>query len=72
MDLNNIDVREIVEKVTKEVYARIGPAGVSAQETNLSFSNTEVAACLEHSLLNPDMTRETMIAGCGEVKKYLS
>ena len=71
MDLNNIDVREIVEKVTKEVYARIGSQGVSApQSANLSFSNTEVAACLEHSLLNPDMTREKMIAGCADVKKY--
>lgn len=70
MDLNNIDVREIVEKVTKEVYARIGAPQQAAQSANLSFSNSEVAACLEHSLLNPDMTREKMIAGCAEVKKY--
>lgn len=71
MDLNNIDVREIVEKVTKEVYARIGSQGISFDaQPNLSYSTTEVAASLEHSLLNPDMTREKMLAGCADVKKY--
>ena len=69
MDLNNIDVREIVEKVTKEVYARIGTIDMP-QSANLSFSSSEVAACLEHSLLSPDITREKMIIGCGEVKQY--
>ena len=71
MDLNNINVKEIVEKVTKEVYARIGtqePGAAAAP--NLSYSMSEVACSLEHSLLNPDMTREKMIAGCADVKKY--
>jgi len=69
MDLNNIDVKQIVEKVTKEVYARIGTPGAAAAPV-LSYSMTEVAAAIEHSLLNPDMTREKMIAGCADVKKY--
>jgi deoxyribose-phosphate aldolase len=69
MDLNNIDVREIVEKVTKEVYARIGAMDVS-QSVNVSFTGSEVASALEHSLLNPDISREKMIAGCADVKKY--
>ena len=69
MDLNNIDVRQIVERVTKEVYARIGgPQQFPA--ASLSYSNTDIAAALEHSLLNPDMTREKMLIGCAEVKKY--
>jgi deoxyribose-phosphate aldolase len=68
MDLNNIDVRQIVERVTKEVYARIGnPQSIGA---NLSYSKTDIASALEHSLLNPDMTREKMLAGCADVKKY--
>lgn len=73
MDLNNIDIKEIVEKVTKEVYARIGAQGLSFPELvapNLSYNKTEVASALEHSLLNPDMTREKMLAGCADVKKY--
>ena len=71
MDLNNINVKEIVEKVTKEVYARIGTQEPSAAAVpNLSYSMIEVACSLEHSLLNPDMTREKMIAGCADVKKY--
>lgn len=69
MDLNNINVKEIVEKVTKEVYARIGTQEPGAAGT-LSYSAGEVASSLEHSLLNPDMTREKMIAGCADVKKY--
>ena len=69
MDLNNIDVKQIVEKVTKEVYARIGTQEMQPSR-DFSFSMTEVAASLEHSLLNPDMTRDKMIAGCGDVRKY--
>lgn len=70
MDLNGIDVREIVERVTKEVYARIGSAGLQSLGTSLSYSMTEIAAAIEHSLLNPDMTREKMLQGCADVRKY--
>ena len=70
MDLNSIDVKEIVERVTKEVYARIGTAGVQSMNASLSYSMTDIAAAIEHSLLNPDMTREKMLLGCAEVKKY--
>lgn len=69
MDLNNIDVKQIVERVTKEVYARIGSPEMQPTP-NLSYSNTEIAAALEHSLLNPDFTRQKMIEGCADVKKY--
>lgn len=69
MDLNNIDVKEIVERVTKEVYARIGSPQMQAS-ASLSYNMTEVASAIEHSLLNPDMTREKMLAGCADVKKY--
>lgn len=71
MDLNNIDVKEIVEKVTTEVNRRMGSQGMDVTAApSLSYNITEVAASLEHSLLNPDMTREKMIAGCADVKKY--
>lgn len=70
MDLNNIDVRQIVERVTKEVYARIGEQGIQNLGKSSTFSNADIAACLEHSLLNPDMTRQKMISGCADVKKY--
>lgn len=72
MDLNNIDIRDIVEKVTREVYKRIGAQGLSvpAVDPNVSYNMTEVASALEHSLLNPDMTRDKMLAGCVDVKKH--
>lgn len=70
MDLNNIDVREIVERVTKEVYTRLGTSGLQGFGASLTHDAVEIAAVLEHSLLNPDMTREKMLAGCAEVKKY--
>ncbi len=71
MDLNSIDVKEIVERVTKEVYARIGSAGIqSLTSPQLSYSMTDIASAIEHSLLNPDMTREKMLKGCADVKKY--
>ncbi len=70
MDLNNIDVREIVEKVTKEVNKRIGSQGLNISVAAHNLSYAEVAASIEHSLLNPDMTREKMISGCADVKKY--
>ncbi len=64
MDLNSIDVKQIVERVTKEVYARIGSAGLQNLTTApLSYSMTQIAAAIEHSLLNPDMTREKMLTG---------
>jgi len=70
MDLNSIDVKEIVERVTKEVYARIGTAGLQNLTAPVSYSMTDIAAAIEHSLLNPDMTREKMLQGCADVKKY--
>jgi deoxyribose-phosphate aldolase len=70
MDLNSIDVKEIVERVTKEVYARIGSAGLQNLTAPLSYSMTEIASAIEHSLLNADMTREKMLKGCAEAKKY--
>jgi deoxyribose-phosphate aldolase len=71
MDLNNIDVKEIVERVTKEVYARIGSAGLqNLGAPPLSYSITDIAAAIEHSLLNPDTSREKMLQGCAEAKKH--
>jgi deoxyribose-phosphate aldolase len=71
MDLNSIDVKQIVERVTKEVYARIGSAGLqNLTAAPLSYSITQIAAAIEHSLLNPDITREKMLKGCAEARKY--
>ena len=71
MDLNSIDIREVVERVTREVYARIGTAGLqNLAAPTLSYSMTQIAAAIEHSLLNPDMTREKMLKGCADARKY--
>ena len=71
MDLNSIDIREVVERVTKEVYARIGSAGLeNLTVPALSYNMTQIAAAIEHSLLNPDMTREKILKGCADARKY--
>lgn len=49
-------------KVTKEVLAHMGD--VSSQKQ----SGADIAHTIEHSLLNPDMTKEQIIQGCREAK----
>jgi len=57
-----MDIRDIVEKVTKEVMARMGENDCENK------SGADIAHTIEHSLLNPDMTKEQIIKGCKEAK----
>lgn len=57
-----MDIQDIVARVTKEVLAR---AGENSCETK---SGADIAHTIEHSLLNPDITKEQIIKGCKEAK----
>jgi len=67
-----LDIEDIVAKVTKEVYARLG------KQTDARQQNTQpkvpvpddIAGKLEHSMLNPDTTAETIRQGCIDAKKH--
>jgi deoxyribose-phosphate aldolase len=61
----NID--EVVKKVTDEVYKQIGTCANAAQPAACA---AELAGHIEHSILNPDMTREKIIAECALAKQY--
>ena len=58
-----MDIESIVARVTEEVYKQLidtipqSPAG-------------DLAGCIEHSLLNPDTSAETIKKGCEEAKRY--
>ncbi len=58
-----MDIQDIVAKVTKEVLARLGESGCPKKQ-----SGADIAHTIEHSLLNPDTTREQIIKGCREAK----
>lgn len=66
-----MDINEIVRKVTEEVNAR-----VNAQSTQLSGNSTgsagapELARTIEHSVLNPDLTRMKLRQACADAKQY--
>lgn len=57
-----LDIQEIVAKVTKEVLAQIADAPAKKQ------SGADIAHTIEHSLLNPDTTKEQIIQGCKQAK----
>lgn len=60
---NRLDIQDIVAKVTKEVMARMGDTDCTQKQ-----SGVDVAHTIEHSLLNPDTTKEQIIKGCKEAK----
>ena len=61
----NID--EVVKKVTEEVYKQMGACANAEKPAECS---TELAGHIEHSILNPDMTRAKVIAECALAKQY--
>ncbi len=61
----NID--EVVKKVTEEVYKQMGACANAEKPAECS---TELAGHIEHSILNPDMTRAKIIAECALAKQY--
>ena len=58
-----MDIESIVARVTEEVYKQL-------TDTVPETSAGDLAGCLEHSLLNPDASRETIKKGCEEAKQY--
>lgn len=58
-----MDIEKIVARVTEEVYARLGDR--APQE-----SASALAGTIEHSLLNPDASADTIRKGCEEAAKY--
>lgn len=58
-----LDIQDIVARVTKEVMARMG-------ESVPGGSGPDIAHTIEHSLLNPDMTKDQIIKGCRDAKAY--
>jgi len=61
----NID--DVVKKVTEEVYKQMGACAESAQPAGC---NLDLASHIEHSILNPDMTREKVVAECALARQY--
>ena len=63
----NININDVVKKVTEEVYKQMGANPAAPQS---SGGNPELAGHIEHSILNPDMTREKIIRECALAKQY--
>jgi len=63
-----MDIQKLVAEVTEQVFARMNveqgnPAIITANQYN-------IPGCIEHSLLNPDTTRQIIEKGCADAKKY--
>jgi deoxyribose-phosphate aldolase len=61
-----MNINDIVQKVTQEVYQQME----SKQPEAPKGGNPELAGRIEHSILNPDMTRDKMIRECALAKQY--
>ncbi len=62
----NLNIEEVVAKVTQEVLSRVGeamPAAPAAKETG-----ADVAQTIEHSVMNPDTTAAQIIKACKEAR----
>ena len=63
-----MNINDVVKKVTEEVYKQMGTNPAAAPQS--SGGNPELAGHIEHSILNPDMTREKIIRECALAKQY--
>ena len=61
-----MNINDIVKKVTEEVCLQMDAAKADVQKDG----NTELAGHIEHSLLNPDMTRDKIIKECALAKQH--
>lgn len=59
-----MNIEAIVAEVTREVLAQIGPDAAGAAD---GFG-ADIARTLEHSVMNPDVTRDKIIAACEEAR----
>lgn len=58
-----MELQDIIARVTKEVVAQLN--GGTAQLTP-----RKVISSIEHSLLNPDQTRDSIVKGCEDARTY--
>jgi len=70
--VEQLDVNEIVAKVRKEVLEQMGKGHANEKPQVHFFSGAapELAKFIEHSVLNPDMTREKVRAECLLAKQH--
>jgi len=62
-----MDINDIVQKVTKEVMAKVGS---ETSPTTGAIVSADLAKYIEHSILNPDMCRGTLRKECALAKAY--
>ncbi len=58
-----MDIESLIARVTEETYARLK----AVQEGR---KPSELAGCIEHSLLNPDIAADAIRKGCEEARQY--
>jgi deoxyribose-phosphate aldolase len=61
-----MNINDIVKKVTEEVCLQMGDAKAPAPKSG----DAELAGAIEHSILNPDITRDKVIRECALAKQY--
>ena len=62
-----MDINDVVKKVTEEVYKQMGACANAEKPAQCS---NDLAGHIEHSILNPDMTRQKILAECALAKQY--
>jgi len=62
-----MDINEIVQKVTKEVMSKVGN---ETSPITSAVASSDLGKYIEHSILNPDMCRETLVKECGLAKQH--
>ena len=62
-----MDINDVVKKVTEEVYKEMGACANTEKPAQCS---NDLAGHIEHSILNPDMTRQKILAECALAKQY--
>lgn len=63
-----MDINEIVKKVTEEVYKKVNIDRTDAPK--IMGASSDLAKHIEHSILNPDMTRNKVRKECALAKQY--
>lgn len=58
-----MELANIISRVTEEVVAQMN-------KKTCQITPEQVISSIEHSLLNPDQTRDSVIIGCEDAKKY--
>lgn len=64
-----MDIEKIVSEVTREIVARMN-AGFPSPQTG-GKSGADIAHTIEHSVMNPDTTRDKIISACREARDGL-